>query len=455
MSSTSVSVQSAGINRRILRAASAVTVAALVVKVAATAKEFTVAGIYGRSDALEAFLAAALIPGLLINLISESMNQALVPTLVRVRTTEGRERAQQLLSNSLVCTSALLVLASMGMALSARFFFPAIGSHFGSEKLNLAVHLFYGLLPVIVLTGIASLCTAVLGTVGRFALPALSPIVTSLAIIAAVPLLASEVGIWAMVYATVAGAFLQAVWTGLMLNASEYRLRLRWCGMSDATREVARQYGPVFLSGLVASGGLVVDQSMAAMLSAGSVSALAYAGRFVSVALVLLGGALSSAITPYFSELVAREDWNGCRRTLRTWAWSSACVATIVAAALMLGARVLVRFTFQHGVFGPQDTSAVSSVLIMYALQIPFFVCSRVYYRFLVAVRRTDLIFYCGLLNLVLDIVLNFLLMRRFGVAGIALATSLWNASTLVFLSYWSWRVLPRGDAADDRNREG
>ncbi len=316
------------------------------------------------------------------------------------------------------------------------------------------MHLFYGLLPVIVLTGIASLCTAVLNTGGSFALPALAPIVTPLAIIAGAPLLANRFGIWAMVYCTVAGALLHSVWMGTLMNSSEYRLTLRWYGMCEGTREVARQFGPVFLSGMVSSGGLLVDQSMAAMLPAGSVSALVYAGRFVGVALALLGGAFSSAVTPYFSELVARQDWNSCRRILHTWAWSSAGVATTVAAALILVARSLVRVTLQHGVFGTRDTSAVSSVLVMYALQIPFFVCSRVYYRFLVAMRRTDLVFYCGLLNLVLDVVLNVLLMRRFGVAGIALATSLWSASTLIFLGYWSWKVLPKDDG-DDWTREG
>ena len=64
----------------------------LLVKLAATGKEFVLAGIYGRSDAMDAFLAAFLIPNLLINLIAESMNQALIPTLIRVRIHEGRER---------------------------------------------------------------------------------------------------------------------------------------------------------------------------------------------------------------------------------------------------------------------------------------------------------------------------------------------------------------------------
>jgi len=52
----------------------------VLVKLVAMLKEVSVAGVYGRSDAMDAFLMAALIPGLLINLISESMNQALVPT---------------------------------------------------------------------------------------------------------------------------------------------------------------------------------------------------------------------------------------------------------------------------------------------------------------------------------------------------------------------------------------
>jgi putative peptidoglycan lipid II flippase len=454
MSSNSASVQALTVNRRIFSAVSAVTLAALVVKLAATMKEFAVAGIFGRGDALEAFLIAALVPGLLVNLVSESMNQALIPTLVRVRTLVGRERAQQLLSNALVCTCVLLLLASMGMALTARFFFPLIGSHFAAAKLNLAIHLFYGLLPVVVLAGIASLFTAVLNTTGTFALPALAPVVTPLTIIVAVPILTHSFGIWAMVYGTVVGALLHAMWTGWMMKASEYRLVLRWYGMCESTREVGRQYGPVFLSGLVASGGLIVDQSMAAMLPAGSVSALAYAGRFVSVALALLGGAFSSAVTPFFSELVARGDWNRCRRTLHTWAWWSAGVATSVASVLIIGSRALVRLALQHGAFGPRDTSVVSSVLIIYALQIPFFVCSRVYYRFLVAMRRTDLVFYCGLLNLGLDVGLNLLLMPRFGVAGIALSTSFWSASTLIFLAYWSLKILPN-DRADRPNREG
>jgi peptidoglycan biosynthesis protein MviN/MurJ (putative lipid II flippase) len=156
--------------------------------------------------------------------------------------------------------------------------------------------------------------------------------------------------------------------------------------------------------------------------------------RFVSVALALLGGAVSAALTPVFSEMVARGEWRECRRTVRLWAWGALAVATAVAGALIAGSRMLVGMTLQHGAFGARDSAAVSGVLVMYALQIPFFVSSRVFYRLLVAARRTDVVLYCGVLNLALDVALNLVLMRWMGVAGIALATSLWTVSTFIFL---------------------
>jgi len=439
------------VNRRIFRAAVSVTAAGILVKTVATFKEVAVAGVYGRSDAMDAYLAAMLIPGLLINLISESMNQALVPTLVRVREREGRERAQELLSSSMLWLCLLLTAVSVAMALTARGFFPLIASHFPAAKLDLAVRLFYALLPVVLITGIAANCTAVLSTLDRFALPALAQAVIPASIIVGALMLSGRMGIWALVYANLAGALLQAAAVAGMMEFHGYRFRLWWHGMNEATREVARQYGPVLLSGVVASGGLLVDQSMAAMLPSGSVSGLVYAGRFVSVVLTLLGGAFSTAVTPYFSRMIAHREWAGCRRTLRAWVRITALVSAPIAAALIAGSHPLIRVAFQHGAFGPRDTAVVAPVLAMYAIQIPFFVSSRVYYRFLVAMRRTDLILYCGTLNLGLDVVLNLILMHWFGIAGIALATSLWTVSTFFFLRYWSRKLLRRHSAEEAR----
>ena len=449
LASIPASLRTSRIHRGILRVFLSVGAAGVLVKLIATTKEIGVASVYGRSDAMDAFLAAALIPTLLVNLISESMNQALVPTLVRVRELEGRNRAQQLLSSSMLCMCLLLVGASAAMALAAHAIFPLLASHFSPAKLALSIHLFYALLPVVVLAGIATICTAVLNTLDRFALPALAPAVISVSILVGALFFGGRFGIWAMIYATLAGTLLQAVIVAMMMQSAGYRFSLHWYGMTAAAREVAGQYVPVLLSCLVASGGLLVDQSMAAMLPSGSVSALVYANRFVGVVLTLLAGALSTALVPYLSRMVAHRDWAGCRHTLRVWTILTALVSVPLAALLIFGSRPLVHIAFQHGQFGPRDTAVVATVLAMYAIQIPFFAVSRVFYRFIVAMRRTDLVLYCGAINLGLDIVLNLVLMRRLGVAGIALATSLWTVSTLFYLRFWSRKLLARASIAE------
>ncbi len=434
------------VNRVVLRAALSVGAAGLIVKAAATFKEIAVAGVYGRGDAMDAFLAAALIPSLLVNLIAESMNQALVPTQNGVREREGRESAQQLLSSAMLWLGVLLVAASGAMAFAAHAIFPLIASHFSPGKLVLSIRIFYALLPIVPLTGIATICTSVLNTLDHYTVPALAPIVISVSIIAGALILGERFGIWAMVVGTVAGTLIHVSIVATMMHRSGYRFNLRWYGMSPAVAQVGRQYGPVLLSGIVASGGLLVDQSMAAMLAAGSVSALIYANRFVSVVLALLAGAISTAIVPPISRSVAQRDWPSCRVMIRTWVFNTAVVAVPIAILLIAFAHPLVRVALQHGAFGPRDTAVVARVLAMYAIQIPFFAASRVFYRFLVAMLRTDLVLYCGIINLALDIVLNFVLMRRYGVAGIALATSLWTVSTFIFLWYWAHRVLARAE---------
>ncbi len=442
------------VQRSVLRAAIAVAVSGAAVKLLATCKEFVVAGIYGRSDAMDAFLIAFLVPNLLINLFAETMNQALIPTLVRVRIQEGHARAQQLLAQSMTRLALLLLAASAAMTLLAQVAFRLLASNFAAPKLDLTVRLFYALLPVVLLSGLAGNCAAVLNTLDRFAAPALAPALIPLATVACAVLLYRQCGIWAMVYGTLLGAAASFALLAWLMHGRGYRFTLHWGEPSDAAREVARQYGPVVLSAVVASGGLLADQAMAAMLPAGSVSALVYAGRFAAVVVTLFSGVIASALTPHFSTLVAHEDWEGCRVALRHWTRIAALVTVPIAAALIAGAPLLVRLTLQHGVFGQRDTSVVAPVMAMYAVQIPFFVVSRVYYRFILAMRRTDLILYCGVVNLILDIALNLVLMRWMGLPGIALATSLWTVATLAFLWFWARRLLAEasGGARDANN---
>ncbi len=193
------------------------------------------------------------------------------------------------------------------------------------------------------------------------------------------------------------------------------------------------------------------------MLPPGSVSSLAFANRFVGLALMLAAAATSAVLGPYFAELAASGRWKDARESVRRYARTAWLISIPIAVALMLGTRPLVRLFLQHGRFGVADTDAVAPVIVSAAIQIPFFAVSRVHYRFIIAMRRSDLILYCGVVNLVLDVILNIVLMRWFGVSGIALSTSLWTVATWGFLALCSRRLLRNAEAEqfDPRGSDG
>jgi putative peptidoglycan lipid II flippase len=196
---------------------------------------------------------------------------------------------------------------------------------------------------------------------------------------------------------------------------------------------------------------------MAAWLQPGSVAALAYGNRIVSVVVGLTATSLSAAVIPHFSEMVGAQNWKACQHTLRTYTRLLLATMIPISALLIVTSNIIVRHLFQHGAFSAQDTAVVSRVQAMYALQIPFYAAGLLYVRMLTAMRRNDLVMISAGINLILDIVLNLICIRLLGVAGIALATSLFFIGSMSFAFVMASRLLSRAiklnesEAANDR----
>ncbi len=202
---------------------------------------------------------------------------------------------------------------------------------------------------------------------------------------------------------------------------------------------------PMLAGGFLMGSTSVVDQSMAAMLPGGSVAALSYAGKIVGLILAIGATALSTAALPYFSQMVAQNDWAGCRHTLKRYSVLIFVTTVPLTLALMAFSRPLVRLVFQRGAFTAADTDLVSWVQICYSIQIPFYIGSMLFVRFLSSIRRNDVMMYGSGISLILDVSLNLVLMRVWGIAGIALSTSLVYVAAFLFLGACSVRLLGQG----------
>jgi len=280
--------------------------------------------------------------------------------------------------------------------------------------------------------------------------PALSAILTPLSIIAFLLLLGRAWGIFTLAAGTVTGVALQAAVLGWLLRVRGVRLEPRWHGWDPSLRQVIGQYAPMLAGSLLMGSTELVDQSMAAMLQPGSVAALNYARKVVSLFIVVGATSLSTAALPYFSQMVANRDWKGCRYTLKTYSRSIALVTVPITLGLVAFSHPLIKIVFQRGAFTAVDTNIVSRVLAFLSLQIPFYILANLGVRLVSALKRNSVLMVIAGVTMVLNIIFNLILMKYAGVAGIALSTSFVYLVSCVLVYASIAKSLRRLDALEE-----
>jgi len=427
-------------NRQVFRAATTIAILTSIAKLAAVAKELLVARRFGTGATIEAFLVAVLIPMLAVNIISSSLSIALIPTYINVREREGKDAAQRLLSG--ITVWALLLLGAMTVLILAgsRIYLPWIASGFNQRKLDLSLQLLVIVSPLIVLSGIANIWGAILNAGERFALVALVPIVTPT--ITVIVLFIQRNSIVALPVGMVLGAALEMILLGVALRLRGISLRPRWHGLTSDLRLVGKQFGPRVGASALRSGSVVVDRALAATAAPGSVAALNYGNRVVITLLSIIGAALGSAITPYYSKMIANNDWRGVRHTLRRYLLLLFLASIPIVLILTFLSVPVTQFIFERGSFRAKDTQLVAQIQAVYALQIPFYLANVLVSRLLSSFLASQVTFWAAVLNVTLNVVLDILFIKMMGVPGIALATSCASVATFVFLLYQTVKIL-------------
>ena len=425
----------------------AVALATVVVKAGTAIREVAVANSFGRSDTLDAFLFAFILPSFAVNLVVGAVSAALVPVLVDARQKDGVTAGQQLLASVLLLTSGALVAVALLLVLLASLHLPWLGHNFPPQKQLLTREFLCLLAPWLILNGLATFLACVLNAIEKFAVPALVPVLTPAAVLICIAAWSYPGSGFALALGTVVGGLLEAALLFYLARKSQILGPLRWYGANARVRAVLTQTSPMMAGCLLMGATPVVDQFMAAMLGSGSVSALSYGGKVPTALLAIGATALSTATLPYFSRMAADGDWQGCRHTLKRYSALMLSVTIPLSVMLVAFSRPLVKLLFQRGAFTGADTDVVSKVQAFYSLQIPFYVLCLLFVRFISSVRRNDLLMYTSAINLIVDVAMNLVLMRVLGVAGIALSTAIVMVGSLTFLSMSAFRLLNRQSA--------
>lgn len=430
------------VNRRIFSAMMTVGVFTVFAKAASASKDLAMAYQFGAGDALDAFLMAWLVPTFAINLVSGSLNAALIPTYIQVLNQEGADAAQRLFASTMVCNLILMLFVMVALTFAGPYLLPLLASGFSQDKLLLTGALYKVLLPCLVLTGVATTWHAVLNARERFAMSAVAPSVSALLTTILIVLWADRMGIYALAWGAVAGFAAEVVILGWWLRHAGVSLCPRWHGITVPLRQVWAQYAPMLAGAFLMGGTDVVGQSLAATLGSGSNAVLSYGSKLPSLIVGVGTLAVSTAVLPYFSRLVASGDYPALRHTVITYAKLVVCATVPLTLLAVYYSEPLVHALFQRGAFTVENAQRVAWVQSLYLLQIPPYTLGILAVRLISSLQANHILMWSSASNLVISVILNYVLMQWLSVAGIALATSVMYLLSMMFLVYMASRLI-------------
>ncbi|MFO1076662.1 MAG: murein biosynthesis integral membrane protein MurJ [Planctomycetota bacterium] len=444
---------------RLFRAAGSIAGLTLVSRILGLWRDRLMAQVFGASWVQGTFLIAWMFPNLMRRLLGEgALSAALVPAYTAARK-RSPEEARALLGEVMGAVIAMLlpvclVVTAASLVMPAEWLPAPEKGGVAAMRLLLSLNavLFAYALPVC----LCAVISGALNTLGRFALPAATPVLLNVfwiaALLCARPLgftVDVDIANFAAWWLTI-GGFLQLAFLALPMVLSGELPRPRLCLPRRGTPAwvVFAAMGPMVLGMSLNQLSSLLDQLMAYYLvSSGAVTYVYLANRLLLFPHALTAMSLGVAAFPKLALEATETDRRGMRASLDLFAGHTIFVTLPASAGLIVLADDIVRVLFLGGEFTEADVWPQVLTVSCLVAGLPFLGLAQLYARAFYAVgdagRPARLAARLVVLNAVLNLAL--VLLTPLGTAALALSSSLSSLANTVFLARWFQKHVPAG----------
>jgi putative peptidoglycan lipid II flippase len=397
---------------------------------------------------MDVFLFAFKVPNLLRRFFAEgAFAQAFVPVIAEYRATRTFGEARVLIARvSGTLAAALFVVTVVGV-IAAPILVMIFGTGIvaGGGPVELAAAMLRFTFPYIFFISLTAMAGGVLNTYGRFAVPAFTPVLLNVTLIAAAiwlaptldqPVLALAVGVF------IAGAVQLTFQVPFLLRAR--LLPMPRFGWGDpAVKRILLLMLPIMFGSSVAQINILFDTWIALFLADGSVAWLYYSDRLVEFPLGVFGIAIATVILPALSSHHARESSDKFTATIDWGLRSALLVALPAAVALFVLAEPMLTTLFFRGEFTTVDVDMAGASLRAFAPGLLVFIGVKILIPGFYARQDSKTPVKIGVRALLLGMVLNVVFVGvllqtgwaapHVGLAAATTLSSLANASMLFY----------------------
>ncbi|MFG0334814.1 MAG: murein biosynthesis integral membrane protein MurJ, partial [Maioricimonas sp. JB049] len=383
--------------------------------------QLVVASAFGASDQLDAYLAAYALPLVVGGILAGALGSVVVPLYNEERAAHDTATAEQELGRTGLLLGGLSTAMAVAMILFADRLISLFYADFDPAASALATELLAILAWLIPLNTLTGFLFGVYHARHQFFLPAVAGLSgpTSSILLFLFVFDATTRGLaWSILAGGVVG-------TAMLLPGFP-----RASGMlAPPSRATLRRFlilaTPLLFGAACARLDVLVDRPLAARLSEGNISQMGYAWRIATAVATLATSGLAVVIFPSLARNAAEGDMEQLRSDLAE-GWQLLVVVLMpVLGGLMFCSDGIIEVLFRRGEFTRNDVAAVASLVRFYSGVILAAGVGELASRTFFSLGRTWLPTLIGLSGLLWGSALKFVVVDRYGAAGLVGVTSL------------------------------
>lgn len=405
----------------------------LLSKILGFGRELALTYVYGTTALADAYLTALSIPTVLFSSVATALKTTFIPLFCEVDKTDGRKESIKFLNNVLNILIILSIIFSIVVFIFAKPLVKVFAIDFSGQKLMTTISFTRIMVFGVLFIGLSNIMGAWLQINGNFTVPGMIGLPYNILIITGI-IVSSKGNINIMVIGTILAIASQFLFQ--LPFAIKYGYKYKpYINIKDKyLKKMLILIIPVFIGVGVNQLNTIIDRSLASTLGDGAITVLNSANRLNGFVLGLFIATIASVVYPNLSKV---SIVNNKEKFIKS-VYQSINTIVLLIIPISIGSIVLsepvVRIVFERGAFNSESTDLTATALLCYSIGMIGFGLREILNNVFYSLQDTKTPMINGALAMGMNIILNIVLIKFLGHAGLALATSISSIICIVLL---------------------
>ena len=430
--------------RKIGKTLTSVVLFTVIGKILGFFRELILSYYFGATGISDAYLISQTIPGTIFQFVGTGLTTCFVPIYFKILKDKGKEKVDEftnkILSLVLLFSTVVIILVFV----DTKFLIKLFASGFEGETLKYAI--------IFTRIGILGLYFSTLIYVYNsylqaneiFVPTAFSAIPNSLFIIFSI-IVGAKYNIYFLSIGSTLAVLVQLLFLIYPIRKLKFKLKPNFIFKDIYIKEFFLLMVPVIIGVSVNEINILIDRTIASQLVVGGISALTYANSLIMFVQGGLIQPISTICYPKITDAISRGNKDEAKIFIQKAITLSLTLLIPLTVGFIAFGTPIIQLLFGRGAFDENAVAITSEAVKFYALGLCFVGLRELLSRYYYAYSNTKTPMINAAIGVVINIVMNILFSKIFGIGGLAFSTSLSAFITTVLLLRNCKNKLPGG----------